>query len=349
MTPSRRHVLVLLILATLAAAAALWWPRGEPKVKLETTDITVRLGDRDTDAPLDLTQNFPADARPKNLVLFVGDGMGFQQILAARIAFRGLDRPLTIERLPITGWSTTYAVGSMLTDSAAGATALATGHKSTSGSVGVDAEGQPLTTIAERAVGVGKAVGVLTDSYLWDATPAAFLAHRPTRRDRKGIHEDMMASGAELLIGGRPGELPPEITDSLFASGYRLIHQTEDAGALRTVSGPTAVLLDEDSVAEARGGFGLPELTEMAFDRLAADEDGFFLMVETEETDSGSHNHDLPRTLAGIDALDRSVATVLRRAVERRDTLVVVTADHETGGFVLHSGDVGEPLKIAWT
>lgn len=302
--------------------------------------------------PAALAEAAAAEAMPKNIVLFIGDGMGFSHLAAARAALEGPDGRLFVESFPVSSWITTHSLERLYTDSAAGATAIATGRKTRPRMLSVTPEGERLETVAERARDAGKAIGLVTDSYLWDATPAAFAAHRDSRRDLDGIAADFAASGVDLFVGGEhpgfDGDDPG--ADAMAAFGDAGYTVARDWPTLRDASaGPLLGLLPHQEVARETPP-SLAELTRLALRRLGGGSEGFFLMVETEETDTGAHVGHLEQVVEGIRALDEAVRVAVEFAdtPENGPTLVLVTSDHETGGLALMAGREGQPLKVRW-
>ncbi len=292
----------------------------------------------------------PVPPRPRNVVLLVADGMGFAHVTAARARLAGVDGRLAIERFPVAGWLTTHAEGSLITDSAASAAAMATGHKTAYGQLAQTADGVALRTVAEAARDAGMNVGLITDSYLWDATPAAFVAHA-ARRDFAVIGH-LAESGFEVLLGERHGGVDDATLEKIQAEFTRAGRGVvSDIGTWTTgldEALPAVGLLDPGTIADQSRAPLLSEVTEAALAALSRSGGGFFLLVETEETDTGSHDADFDRMVGGVAALD-AVAQVVRAFAERDgETLILVTADHETGGLTLIGGGEGEPLRIKW-
>jgi alkaline phosphatase len=324
--------------------------------------IEGRHGSTRESSPVDLAPGPPqplldddfTGAEARNVVLLIGDGMGFAHVLAARSEIAGLNRRLGFERMPVTGWLTTHEADSLIADSASTATAMVTGVKTARGNLSIDAEGRPLRTVLEAAVGRGMAAGLVTDSYLWDATVAAFAVHT-TRRDYAEVAAQMGRSGVEILFG----EACPECFggDEAFArvvgdlenGGYAVVSSWDAVAALAPSGGKVAGLFAGGAVADRDLPPSLEQLAAFSLERLAADPDGFFLVVETEETDTASHRHRLHRMVEGIRSLDEAAAVVLDFARRDRRTLVLLTADHETGGLSLVSGDQGEKLGVRWS
>ncbi|MEM6455437.1 MAG: alkaline phosphatase [Acidobacteriota bacterium] len=292
-------------------------------------------------------------ARPRGIVLFIGDGMGFSQVHAARLHHVGPDGLLRMERMPVVGWHHTHSARSIYTDSAAGATALSTGVKTLPGRIAVDPDGAPLTTLVESARARGLATGLITDSALFDATPMAFAVQVSHRREVQTIVNRLPAAGVDLLIGGYDpawsARLDP-VPDVVFdEAGYAVardwptfLRQADD-GAARQVG-----LLPLDALPGAAEP-SLATVTRHALERLMRDPDGFFLLVETEETDTGGHNENTRQVIDGVLALDAAIAAALETIDAAGDeVLVLVTADHETGGLALLTGSAIAPLGVRY-
>ncbi|HXG59275.1 MAG TPA: alkaline phosphatase [Thermoanaerobaculia bacterium] len=269
---------------------------------------------------------------PRNVILLVGDGIGPAHVSYMRL-LRG--EAFQLRRMAVAGLLTTSAADRTVTDSGAAATALATGFKTRYEAVGVDAEGRALRTVLEAAEESGKATGLVTTAAFWDATPAAFAAHAGHRTQYLDIIRQMLRSGAEIIAGsgaqrfGRDG-FPP-LEDLARENGYELIRTRGELDAAR---GPKmfAVFPDvprERDAAEA----SLAELTRWALAHLSKDSDGFFLMVEHEGVDSGSHQNSREDVAESLRSFDAAIGVALDFAAGRGDTLVVVTSDHETGGM----------------
>jgi len=293
------------------------------------------------------------DVEVKNVVFLLADGLGFPHLLAARAALVGVEGRLELERMPVSGWLTTHTASRLVTDSAASATALGSGFKTDSGVVGLDPSGEELRSAAEAARGSGRSVGLITDSYLFDASPAAFSAHVESRHDYPEVVAGMADSGIELLVGELPSrsEHPEEaerVVTAFADAGYAVARDLPELRRLAPAGEPVAGLFRYTSITRDPEDPSLEQLAEVALERLSADPEGFFLLVETEETDSGAHDHDLGRVIDGVAALDAVARTVLDFARRDGRTLVVFTADHETGGLLLLGGEAGEPMGIAW-
>ncbi|MGC9357732.1 MAG: alkaline phosphatase, partial [Anaerolineae bacterium] len=288
---------------------------------------------------------------PPRIILFVGDGMGEGQRTAARWYAVGEGGEMVMDAMPVAGLTGTTNVSNDVTDSAAAGTALATGVKTYNGAISVDVYGNPLTTILERAQAQGLAVGLVTNTPMSHATPATFAAHVASRSMMTEIARQMVAGRVNVLLGGgrsyfQPAEGPDLIAGALEA-GYVYV---EDADALTAVDPATTTHL---LGLFADGGMARPfsptlaEMTTKAIDILSQDPEGFFLMVEGGQIDWACHDNDAINAIQDTVGFDEAVAVGKAYAAETGNTLVIVTADHETGGMAASTTDNGgEPFQM---
>ncbi len=304
-------------------------------------------------------QALPTDS-PRNIILIIGDGMGTSHIAAASQFRHGTDAGLRMESMPITGLMKHHAADAMITDSAASATSMATGLKADNGAIGMTPDGERRTTIAEAAADQGLSVGVITNTYVFDATPACFLAHVPSRSHSVAIMAQMVQSDAALIVGGDP--------DYILNDGRRLSREQRPAwsaipqfasqgGRRMDLNPPTPLFPDDQPVIilypardDTNQTFGPPlvDIVTPALQRLAKDPDGFLLIVESSDSDKGAHAHDAGRVITGVLELDDALEPILEFVRARDDTLVIVTADHETAGLTVAGGS-GSNLDIRWS
>ncbi|HSL11983.1 MAG TPA: alkaline phosphatase [Actinomycetota bacterium] len=296
-------------------------------------------------APMGASVAGPAGSSPpKNVILFIVDGMGPEQIALGR-AMKG--SPLFVDGIP---WQTkgTLDTDSLegVTDSAAGATALASGAETNNGWLGmVPTSGggaRSVPTALERAEANGKATGLVSDSYITDATPAAFSAHVTSRSETTEIARQTAQQGIEFLFGGgrRQGSVGP----LLDRPGVTYVRNTREMNAYVNGGGAGPVYgffgswnmaynLDRDDEGVTRTEPTLPQMTSAALSVLSKDQDGFFLMVEGGLVDWGGHARDAASMGVEMIETDEAVKTAYDWAKNRTDTLIVFTADHETGDF----------------
>jgi alkaline phosphatase len=330
-----------------------------------------------------LADQAPADAGTiKNLVLIIGDGMGPSQIglleaYARQAPGSVIDgRKTAFTRIlaegGVLGMSMTHTANVLNTESASSATQLSLGRPSGLGMIGIDSDGNPGLTLLERAKMRGKSTGLVSDVRLTHATPAAFAAHQPDRDFENKIAEDMLATGADVMLsGGLRHWIPQQAGDESSATykqlerltagvvdltpsrqddrnlldeaqkqGYQLAFNRSQ---LQQAEGKILGLFASSSLPDAimarrlrKAGGTIPSLAEMsasAIDELARNDKGFFLVIEAGLIDWAAHYNDAGTMLHEMMVINEVINHVLDWASDRDDTLVVVTADHETGGF----------------
>ncbi|MDZ7778490.1 MAG: alkaline phosphatase [Gemmatimonadota bacterium] len=312
------------------------------------------------------------DAEVRNVILMIADGAGVATWSVARMA-RGSE--LAVAGMPVVGLVDTRNADGGLTDSAAGATAFSTGARTFNRAIAVGPECRdqieadpagvaadpascaPLPTLLEGAEERGKATGMVTTTALTDATPASFAAHAPSRDLHASLAVQVLDSGADVLLGGGrmyfdgslqggPGDLLRDVCGEADCP--------RDAAELEEARSGTRRLLGLFAADEMeRAGERVPDLptmTRAALERLSANPEGLFLLVETEGTDSYQHDNDpLPSIRREILEFDRAVAEALAFAERTPGTLVVVTGDHETGGLAVHGEAETTESEIAYT
>lgn len=318
----------------------------------------------------------------KNVILLIGDGMGLAQRQAARLVGGESREALVMDTLPYAGLVSTGCADpeAAVTDSAAAATALATGVKTINGAVSVDPLGRSLPTVLERARAAGKSTGLVTTCQVTDATPAAFAAHVVSRGDQAEIARQYIEeTGVDVILGGgedwwRPaatrGSCPAGATAVPVAGpvrdsaerhgnlvararglGYGYVRSADE---LRRCRAPKLLGLfdrqelfrqaEEGPQAAYEPAVSLEEMTRRAIEILSRNPDGFFLMVEEAAIDRMGHYHNAPLAIRGVLELDRAVAVAVAFAALNPETLVIVTADHECGGLTVDSGDDPSPI-----
>ncbi len=256
----------------------------------------------------------------RHVILMIGDGMGAEHVWAAWACNRG---KLHLHRLPVCGWSRTSSTSHAITDSAAGGTAIACGERTSNGTVGQSPEGEAFRSLAAILRERGYATGLVATKSITDATPAAFYAHAAKRRNTPLIASQLAGAGFSVVLGGGADDVPAESLERLRAEG-----------ALVDLTAP------HDLPPASQRGDYLPRSVERALARLGENDAPFFLMVEGSQIDVAAHNNDLRETVAEVLEFDRALGCVLRWAEEHPDTLVIVTADHQTGGLTLHGADI---------
>lgn len=284
--------------------------------------------------------------KPKNIIFLVGDGMGLSQVSSS--IFYNTNKP-NFERFSTIGLSKTSSSSDLITDSAAGATAFSIGLKTYNGAIGVNKDTIAVETISEKLSKRGFGIGLISTSSIVHATPASFFAHSKSRRLYDDIAAFLPTSNVDFFAGGglkffnkrKDGK---NLIEALRKNGYD-INTTE---LTETVSDKKqGFLLAEDGMPkmiEGRGDF-LEKATKLALQKLSKNDTGFFLMVEGSQIDWGGHNNEADYLISELIDFDATLGVALDFAKQNGETLVIVTADHETGGFTL-SSDSGDYNKI---
>ena len=234
------------------------------------------------------------NTRVKNIILMIGDGMGAAQVYAAYVANKG---SLYLTQFPVTGLSRTYSADNLITDSAAGATAMATGKKTRNGYVGIDPRRRPVENILEYADKKGLSTGMVVTSSITHATPACFIAHVLSRDFNEEIATYFLKTDIDVFIGGGRNFFNRrtdgvDLINQLEEKNYQIIYSP--AGIDSIDSPKVAGLLWEEhgpSIMKGRGNM-LAESTEKAIEELSLNNNGFFLMVEGSQIDWGGHQND---------------------------------------------------------
>ena len=254
----------------------------------------------------------------RHVILMIGDGMGAEHVWAAWLCNRG---KLNMEQLPIVGFVRTPSASATITDSAAAGTAIACGCKTRNGQVGISASGVPQMSLLKHMAARGRQTGLVVTKAITDATPAAFYAHNKNRYDARNIAVDLLAAGCRVVIGGGEGLISPAQQAQLRA-----------AGTLLKLRGK-----EHCDPASRRGDF-LSDSVAEALSVLEKYPHGFFLMVEGSQIDTAAHANDLEELVQETLDFDRAVGVVLRWMKAHPDTLLIITADHQTGGLSILGG-----------
>ncbi|QQY79554.1 alkaline phosphatase [Keratinibaculum paraultunense] len=298
-----------------------------------------------------IAENMDKDSQKpvKNIILLIGDGMGESHITLGRI-LKGSE--LYMDSMPYNGTVSTHPLPQeekWVTDSAAAGTALATGVKTYNGYISVDKNKKPLETILEKSQKNGKSVGLVTTTRITHATPAVFASHNADRDAENEIAEEMIEHKVNVLLGGGKRHFIPKtkggkrednknLIEKAKQYGYKYVETVDDLNKIN--KGKILGLfnlthmnyeIDRDKSKEP----SLSEMTAKAIEILNNEKNGFFLMVEGGRIDHASHANDPATTALDVIAFDDAVKTALDFAKKDKNTLVIVTADHETGGLAI--------------
>ncbi|MEZ4829937.1 MAG: alkaline phosphatase [Bacteroidia bacterium] len=281
--------------------------------------------------------------KAQNVILMIGDGMGISQITAGM--YSNYNR-LNLERCPVVGLIKTHSASDLVTDSAAGATAFATGKKTYNGAIGVDADTIPQPTILEMASVAGLATGMIVTSEITHATPASFIAHQPDRKMTEEIASDFLKTDIDLFIGGGQNDFEKRkdglnLFYGLREKGYIIYNETTPLHDLRIPPGKKLAYFTagDKPLPKYQGRDYLPEAVAFGIDFLDKRSDkGFFMMVEGSQIDMGGHANNSDYIVSEMIEFDEVIGKVLDFAEADRHTLVIITADHETGGLGINAG-----------
>lgn len=304
-------------------------------------------------APL---QKVPQRILAKNIILMIGDGMGLGQITAGMYSS---NNHLNLEQFPVVGLQKTHSYNHLITDSAASATAIACGVKTYNAAIGVDKDTLPVQSILEEASIKGLRTGMIATSTIVHATPASFVAHRPLRNMYEYIADDFLASDIDLFIGGglkyfnqqRKDEqnLLPKLQQKGFLISGIANDDLMDLNLSNTRK--LAYFTSNDTpIPAASGRDYLPTASSIAANFLnRGNKNGFFLMIEGSQIDWGGHANDTKYIISEVKDFDETIGKILAFAKKDKETLVIVTADHETGGFAINPKSKMNEINGAFT
>jgi alkaline phosphatase len=302
---------------------------------------------------------FMPDTQVRNVILYIGDGMGMSQIRATSIRTKGANGRLEIEKMPVLGLTTTQSSDQLITDSGAGATALATGYKTRNGMISVTPDSIPVKTILETVRDKGLSTGLVATSTITHATPACFAAHWPDRADQDIIAAQMLDSKVNVILGGgREYFIPKAIEGSKRSDDINLIAKAKNMGyefvdsfsKLKNSNQNYLLgLFELGALPRNSQEPSLVDLTAKAIEILQRNEKGFFLMVEGSQIDWGGHDNELEYLINEVLQFDAAVKSGIDYALKDKHTLILVTADHETGGMHVKQGPIeGKDIEVTW-
>jgi len=313
-----------------------------------------------TDAPLPTPIPTPTPEpstttkTPKNIIFMVGDGMGLSQITAGM--YSNNDQ-LHLERMKTIGLHKCHSGDALVTDSAAGATAFACGKKTYNGAIAVDMDTIPIPTILEEAEEKNLATGLVSTSTIVHATPASFISHNAYRKNYEAIAADFLSTEIDLFIGGGSKYFNNRTDDrdlfaELRAKGYQVgDYFNDDLSTIQIDSSKNFAFLTslEDPLPAAQGRDYLQMASMKSIEALAQKDKGFFLMIEGSQIDWGGHANNADYIITEMIDFDNTIGAVLDWAEADGETLVIVTADHETGGFAIQKDSKRGNLITAFT
>nr|WP_315221806.1 alkaline phosphatase [uncultured Flavobacterium sp.] len=282
-----------------------------------------------------------AKKKPKNVILLIGDGMGLTQIYSGYTANKG---QLNLFNIPTQGLSITKSLDSYITDSAAGATAMATGQKTNNRFISVDENQKPLELITQQLAKNNYKTAIISAGNITDATPAAFYAHQPERSFSEPIAADFINNPSDILIGGGLKEFKSrkdgkDLAKLLTEKGFTF---SDKFNTLDTIKNNRFVVLEDASVVSMKDGRGdfLAQSLLKATSTFAKTKNPFFIMLEGAQIDYGGHQNNLEYVVREMLDFDKVVGQAMEFVDKNPETLLIVTADHETGGLSLIGGSI---------
>ena len=301
-----------------------------------------------------------ADQPIKNVIFMIGDGTGIAQLYSGQLQEVGSDGYLHAQRLPITGIIKTHAEDNLITDSASGATAYSCGIKTNNGVIAQDSDGNECVTLMELAQQAGMKTGLVATSGVTHATPASFATHIDSRNKYSEIAEQMVESEVDVILGGGLEYfIPSDSAGSNREDQLNVLSSLRDQGYSVVLDRQAMIEEDSEQIIGLFSPSGMPsenrvpslaEMTNKAVESLSSNENGFFLMVEGSQIDWGGHANETPYVVREVKDFDDAIGVVLTFAQENPGTLVIITADHETGGMTINGVNRENTMvDIAWT
>ena len=283
----------------------------------------------------------PKGKKVKNVILMIGDGMSLMHIYTAWTCNRG---QLWLENAQYTGLSKTPCLNRLVTDSGAGGTALSSGVKTRYHAVGVDGDGNPVPSLCKLAQQKGKSAGIAVTCRLWDATPATFCCHNSDRDREQEIAADYVNCGIDYAFGGGAKFFEHRndgrnLFNELSTKGYQIARSWESLEKINSGKVFAVPYLVDTPLPDERGDL-LARASLKGIELLNQNKKGFFMMIEGSQLDDYGHFNQLDMLMKETHDFDRTIGAVMKWAAKDGETLVVVTADHETGGLTLLGGDL---------
>jgi alkaline phosphatase len=292
-----------------------------------------------------------AQKSPKNVIFMIGDGMGIAQIYSGMVAN---GNKLALEQCNYSGFSKTYSSNRFTTDSGAGGTALACGVKTKNGMIGMTPDSVAAQSILELSSQNKLSTGIVVACAVTHATPASYIAHQVNRDMYDAIATDYLKTDIDVFIGGGRKYFEERadarnLTDELKAKNYQVVYSIEDVKS--TKSGKLAGLLyDDQNPKMPERGTMLADATNAAIQILHNNKKGFFLMVEGSQIDWAAHDNNSTQVVKEVLDFDQAIGSAIDFAKSDGNTLVIITADHETGGMTILDGKFGsDEMKSVFT
>jgi alkaline phosphatase len=304
--------------------------------------VNSALNSYTNDKPYETVKVKPVSGKKvKNVILMIGDGMGLVQVSAAWVANHG---KLNIDNCTSTGFSRTWCANRLITDSGAAGTAMATGSKTNYHCISVDPQGNKLNSLTDVAHKQGLKTGIVVTCNLPDATPSAFCANNIDRDKEEEIAADYINCNVDYIFGAGRERFNKradqrDLLAEMQQKGYQVCTTWDETSKIKSgkvFSVPSEGQLDD----AAKRGDVFSKACIHAIGLLSQEKKGFFAMFEGSRIDDFGHFNDLPRLMEEVFDFDQSIGKVMQWAEKDGETLVIILADHETGGFTLLDGDI---------
>ena len=285
---------------------------------------------------VDYVSNQSEDAKVKNIILLIGDGMGVNHVEVTKSTLAD-GKKLDLESAEYTSMVSTYCLDNVVTDSAASATAMATGHKTVYKRLGMDENGEEVKNILEYANEKGLGTGIVTDEELFDATPAAFSSHVRQRYTYKNdILDQQVKSKIDLLIGFGD-QTYCKYEEQIKENGFEYVNTKSKFNNTKSSKVFATFPVGDGYESEVPT---LYEMADKAIEILSKNDKGFVLIVECGRIDGASHDGDIVKMTEQVKMLDKTLRVILNFMRSNDETMVIATADHETGGLVNGEGEM---------
>jgi alkaline phosphatase len=289
-------------------------------------------------------EEFPHGLKAKNIILAVGDGTGLNQVMLSRLAIGGMDHKLSIDQLPYHGISLTHSYNNIYTDSAAAATTWATGQKTKNRYLSIDVNKEKLQTITEMLSKKSYISGLVATSSITHATPAAFYAHIDSRYKYSEIAEQLINSPINIAMGGGLEFFNVE----KIGNSHHVLTNKKSFNLDLNDSKKVIGLFDNDGIYRDPEKPTQREMTDFTLKYLNKNQcNGFFLMTEGSQIDWAAHDNNANEMITEFRDFDLTIKDLINFVTQNKETLLIITADHETGGLQILKQD-DDSVIVQW-